>query len=120
MTDTTRLRGLAEAATGGPWRWYEFSTFSCMARDVGDVDDSLDLVIVFDDGSVYGEYDTCVTAPDAAYIAAMHPAQTIALLDELDRLRAAVAFARKSLCEDGYGVSNDIIQALDATLADGP
>ncbi|HHM5667231.1 TPA: ead/Ea22-like family protein [Pseudomonas aeruginosa] len=70
MTDHAELRRLAEVATPGEWR-------------TGDGDDSLP------DCVLSGEFVVCEHAGgDVDYIAAANPKTVLALLDEIDRLKA--------------------------------
>ena len=96
MTDPTELRRLAEAATPGVW---------IVPRDG---------IIVNDDGYfvLYArcrdipkeppiptrhEAEVAIRPEDAAYIAAMHPATTLALLDRLARAEAIIQELRGKL-----------------------
>lgn len=63
------LRRLAEAATPGPWEQSEGGMY----------------VDVVDDDSQVAEV---IRRADAAFIAAANPAAVLALLDEIERLRA--------------------------------
>lgn len=91
MSDHAELRKLAEAATPGPW--------TERGRDVGH-DEMLAAgrnpgwsvglgceVKGPPEAELRGQFDLHA---DAAYIAAMHPQQTIALLDENEALRGAL------------------------------
>ncbi|MCD2760245.1 ead/Ea22-like family protein [Pseudomonas aeruginosa] len=70
MTDHAELRRLSEVATPGEWR-------------TGDGDDSLP------DCVLSGEFVVCEHAGgDVDYIAAANPKTVLALLDEIDRLKA--------------------------------
>lgn len=90
-TDYARLRALAEAATPGPWSAGETTDW----EDVPQASvNSSNAPITWDDhgGEVF-------KPEDAAYIAAVNPPTLIALLDELERLRAE----RKLLFRDDIG-----------------
>lgn len=81
MTDHAELRRLAEAATPGEWR-------------TGDGDDSLP------DCVLSGEFVVCEHAGgDVDYIAAANPKTVLALLDEIDRLKAENEALRKIISE---------------------
>ena len=86
MTDTDTLRKLAEAATPGPWR-----------KDLGDgnemrfvsVDDANGVPIVMMDDFLE-ENGWTLDQSSIDFIAAANPTAVIALLDEIDALRAKV------------------------------
>jgi hypothetical protein len=88
--DTKALRELAGFATPGPWR-----AWRCNGAGEGDAcgvraaihDDGPGYIGVFYDGA-RDECHHVVSLDDAAFIAAAHPQTVIALLDEIDGLRA--------------------------------
>lgn len=81
MTDHAELRMVAEAATPGEWR-------------TGDGDDSLP------DCVLSGEFVVCEHAGgDVDYIAAANPKTVLALLDEIDRLKAENEALREALSQ---------------------
>ncbi len=92
MTDHAELRRLAKAATPGEWR-------------TGDGDDSLP------DCVLSGEFVVCEHAGgDVDYIAAANPKTVLALLDEIDRLKAeneALRGALQAVVDDPTWRSND-------------
>ncbi len=91
MTDHAELRRLSEVATPGEWR-------------TGDGDDSLP------DCVLSGEFVVCEHAGgDVDYIAAANPKTVLALLDEIDRLKAENDALRKFSAE-----AYQVLGALDA------
>ena len=76
MTDLTTLRRLAEAATPGPWQadgpYVSYGILSVAGAQID---------IAMPDRQAIA---------NAAYTAAMNPATTLALLDELAELRSAI------------------------------
>lgn len=84
------LRSLAEKATPGPWVWNhpeESPKFGDRGPDL--TGNSARLVLSAEgDGDGANLY---VAGSDADYIAAAHPQAVLALLDEIDRLRAEIA-----------------------------
>lgn len=89
MTDTTTLRRLAEAATPGPWHDKMHCTVNSGHPHFEVVADT--------------EMDHERMTENAAYIAAVHPAAVLALLDEVERLRAEVARLQPKPPAVGYG-----------------
>jgi hypothetical protein len=104
MIDTKELRELAQKATPGHWysKWPEER---CTWVDVGD-----SRYPVAYTGDCFDD------APNAEYIAAANPATVLALLDELDRLRAIEAAARNLAKVKGRHNSeiamNQLLEAL--------
>lgn len=83
--ELAQLKAMANAATPGPWGWEDGemkspSLTNCRCEN----DDHRFGPIIETDSGVYGP---CVT--DRAYIAAMHPQTTLALIAEVGRLREA-------------------------------
>ena len=95
MTNHTELRRLAEAATPGPWDVYGAVVWSPDARSV------IAGASATEPTSGFVEYErpkwSAINQParNAAYIAAMHPGTTLALLDRLARAEMLVADARR-------------------------
>lgn len=89
--DTTALREIAEAATPGPWE-AEGSQVLC---------ESWFLVAAVRDHSEI-EYRA-----DAAHIAAFHPGTALALLAEVDALRAQVERVREALFASDDGTEHE-------------
>lgn len=77
--DHAELRRLAEAATTGPWAY--------MGDEYADNGGKFYCVESADQETVFGEYGP--GPEDARYVAAANPAVMIALLNEIDALRAA-------------------------------
>ena len=89
MIDPTELRRLAEAATPGPWTVY-MGDRVC-SYDVYDIAICEDASLMDDDD----ELTSIQCDSNAAYIAAMHPQTTLALLDRLARAETLAADARR-------------------------
>ena len=89
MTDRTKLRRLAEKATPGPW-------ITTSHKFVSPVTD-LEYVAVTVDAGDRTICDAQTRPEDAAYIAAMHPKTTLALLDQLDKAEAMIQELRGKL-----------------------
>ena len=90
MTDYSELKRLAEAAAPGPWRGYKNSGYvygpeSVVAR-CGD----------FKDKEV-ARFSKEQWGNDATYIAAASPSVVLAILAELDALRASLAEAAREI-----------------------
>ena len=88
MTDTITLRKLAEAATQGPWTANKHGTvIGGITRQYfkGAGKDQLFMACVV------GEENSGDQESNASYISAANPVAIIALLDEIDALRAALA-----------------------------
>ena len=85
MVDPTELRRLTEAATPGPWE--TFAGDSVKSADV------YDIAMCDEASTVYGADGLTRHQCDAnaAYIAAMHPETTRALLDRLAELEDKIA-----------------------------
>lgn len=89
-----KLNALALAATPGPWEWVENATGKgtqggIKARHNASVCD-------FGDAEKYYPTEGMEpSAADAAYIVAANPATVLALIAEVERLRAAIAGAEK-------------------------
>ena len=108
MIDFTALRAIALAATPGPWTVPpEFHDGSQEYRHddeqiaiMGPAVDANDEARCFIVGSIYYDGPHLIAQPaDTAHIAAFSPSTAIELLDELDRLRAALGEAL-DLAED--------------------
>lgn len=106
---TNDLREKAEAATPGPWEatdgvvWIDTREQVCCGRGYQECCGEPDVI-----GGQEKVADT--NAPNAAYIAAANPAAIIALLDELDALRAKVKSQTEAL--------NGLVRRLDEIHAD--
>lgn len=83
MTDHAELRRLAEAATPGPWRVQTGCSWRRIGTDSGDGDVLRPCTHPHD-----GWPDIAAPVENLEYIAAANPKTTIALLDEIDRLKA--------------------------------
>jgi hypothetical protein len=91
MTDTDTLRKLAEAATPGPWRVSD--------KSVRLTQDNY-ILVVSQDRWIGLVMDNCeLSEEDAAFIAAANPTAVIALLDEMDALRAKVKVLVEALSD---------------------
>jgi hypothetical protein len=86
--DTQALRFIAQAATPGTWSWWTSNSFMRLSAARGPDGGVLHAGQLSD-----GCLTVAVSAADAAHIAAVHPAAVLALLDEIDRLRAEVGYA---------------------------
>ena len=76
--DLTELREIAESATDGPWNLHTLRTDE--THDIrGSIDDEANIVI----------YAECEDA-DADHIATFDPPTVLALIDEVERLRAGI------------------------------
>ena len=98
MTDYSELKRLAEAATPGPWRWLRFD------EDEGayhSLRDEVDAPVVSAFG-VHTEGRIETDDSNAAYIVAASPSVILAILAELDALRAnGESFERAALRSHG-------------------
>lgn len=114
--DLSRLRGLAEAATPGPWH-----------RGAGENGDPQDPMKVWPDERGVGgliartgyqaPWDGWFQQPaaDAAFIAAANPEVVISLINQVEALRAALApFAA---CADELDGNEDVPRAPDGEWA---
>lgn len=106
MTDTDRIRRLAEAATPGPWRvilpgdlaWSRRHRYRCVAFGP-DRDEP---------------YTTSPLVPaDARHIAALDPQTVIALLDRIDALEATVAAGVEAFRLTRDHVGEDALPAIE-------
>ena len=93
MTDRTKLRRLAEQATPGPWDVFHPER-DCFDPATGHYTAPIGPHVVMQSGDapwqtavIGGENDEA----NAAYMAAMHPKTTLALLDQLARYKSLVA-----------------------------
>ena len=102
VNDYQELRKKAEVATSGPWK---FSSYQDIQTDGSMAPGNLGAVFTAD--SRYLTVASSCWDGDAMYIAAASPDVVLALLDEVERLRAALAFyaAGKHI---GYRDSVDI------------
>jgi hypothetical protein len=95
--DRAALRALAEKATPGPWSASEADEGKGFVAQVFGAESSEPQ---YESGEGDSLSVACLDGPDergtrnAAYIAAAHPAAVLALLDEAERLTAALATAR--------------------------
>lgn len=119
MVDQTELRRLAEKATPGPWHYSDVhASVTCDAPQ--DVDHNH--FRGFADPDYEGRYLLCesvVHPPTRAYIAAMHPATTLALLDRLARAETLVAQGRATLeaMHPSTGIPNwDVARLYNAMM----
>lgn len=94
---TERLRELAEAATSGPWSWTDGENYSEDRWDYA----YLDPMVLHGAWHNTGDAGVGVNAADAAYIAAVDPQTVLRLLDDKDRLRAALETI-EALHAEGY------------------
>ena len=84
MIDTTKLRELAMAATTGEWLVERYGTgMHEIYINISESETETVIGIPPDGSSV-----PLICSADAEYIAAANPATVLALLDEIDRLRA--------------------------------
>ncbi len=110
MTDTTKLRELAQKATPGPWE-----TCYCDEGEYEIIDTEFDeddchtgynIVTNSDDGTG-PKMKEC----DANFIAAANPATVLALLDELQSMREDLNDARSEFVQVAAGL-NDAAQCI--------
>ncbi len=83
MTDHAELRRLAKAATPGPWRVQTGCSWRRIGTDSGDGDVLRPCTHPYD-----GWPDIVAPAENLKYIASANPKTILALLDEIDRLKA--------------------------------
>ena len=88
--DTQRLRELAQAATPGPW-WAEVDKVKCRIRCYGS--DEPTQITLWNPPAVGFAISDEQNEATASFIARLNPENTLALLDEIDRLRAIKAAA---------------------------
>ena len=93
MTDTSRLRALAEAATPGEWGVLPADTTEIVSRSGYDIATTWD-AMKNDRADVYNT-DYKRTDQNAAYIAAANPQTVLALLDRIAELEEAVVMVRE-------------------------
>ncbi|MDI2345926.1 ead/Ea22-like family protein [Pseudomonas aeruginosa] len=120
MTDHAELRRLAKAATPGPWTLYVPEDYQGPEELPGyGVECAEGRAIVW--GALEPETG-CQFDRDAEFIAAANPKAILALLDEIDRLKAeneALRGALQAVVDDPTWRSNDntlwpkIIKAMD-------
>ena len=106
MIDTTKLRELAQKATPGPWHYFEYPKYKEHHVSLPIAGSGM-LRALFSDGC-----ETDNPAADAEYIAAANPATVLALLDEIDRLRADKAHVTTML-ESTSKLLNDAIDLVE-------
>ncbi len=92
MTDHAELRRLAKAATPGPWRVQTGCSWRRIGTDSGDGDVLRPCTHPHD-----GWPDIVAPAENLKYIASANPQAILALLDELDRLKAENEVLRGAL-----------------------
>lgn len=92
MSETPDLRALAEAATPGPWESFHDRIAPDTAVVTAEHDESLAVC--------EHEHEPQFRDADAAFIAAANPTAVLALLDEVDRLRADITAAEQRGRED--------------------
>lgn len=85
--DTAAIRAAAEAATPGTWRWLPNKVVLCV-----DNNESTDVILACQIGI---EGDVTPSDADAAYIVATQPSVVLALLAEVEALRAERDAARE-------------------------
>ncbi len=86
--DLTKLREIAVAATDGPWNLHTLRTDE--THDIrGSIDDEANIVI----------YAECEDA-DADHIATFDPPTVLALVDEVERLRAGIIEAHETITNE--------------------
>ncbi|CEI19862.1 ead/Ea22-like family protein [Pseudomonas aeruginosa] len=116
MTDHAELRRLAKAATPGPWRVQTGCSWRRIGTDSGDGDVLRPCTHPHD-----GWPDIVAPAENLKYIASANPKALLALLDEIDGLKAeneALRGALQAVVDDPTWRSNDntlwpkIIKAL--------
>ncbi|HCF2029392.1 TPA: ead/Ea22-like family protein [Pseudomonas aeruginosa] len=90
MTDHAELRRLAKAATPGPWRVQTGCSWRRIGTDSGDGDVLRPCTHPHD-----GWPDIVAPAENLKYIASANPKTILALLDEIDRLKAENEALRK-------------------------
>ncbi|EME0456337.1 TPA: ead/Ea22-like family protein [Pseudomonas aeruginosa] len=104
MTDHAELRRLAKAATPGPWRVQTGCSWRRIGTDSGDGDVLRPCTHPHD-----GWPDIVAPAENLKYIASANPKTVLALLDEIDRLKAENDALRKFSAE-----AYQVLGALDA------
>ncbi|WP_341986876.1 ead/Ea22-like family protein [Pseudomonas aeruginosa] len=105
MTDHAELRRLAKAATPGPWRVQTGCSWRRIGTDSGDGDVLRPCTHPHD-----GWPDIVAPAENLKYIASANPNTILALLDEIDRLKAeneALRGALQAVVDDPTWRSND-------------
>lgn len=95
--DLTKLREIAEAATPGPWEAELATKRKCYAPHCG-FDHWYNLVHI---EGVTLLKDTVLAAEDAIHIAAFDPPTVIALIDEIERLKARIEAAKAIHFDEG-------------------
>jgi hypothetical protein len=98
--DTTELKKLAEAATQGPW-------VAAGPSFGSDKPQYLEEVLVDREGDEDDTYTVCQapaglqyeSSHDMAFIAAAHPAAVLAMIAEIDRLKAELECARGDMSQ---------------------
>lgn len=99
--DTQALRAAALAATPGKWVWWTSNSFTRLTAERG-----------HDGGVIDGaSMGVSISAADAAHVVAAQPATILALLDELDALRAA---AKPAKAPKASAYPPEFIAAYDA------
>lgn len=110
MTDTTRIRELARAATPGPWKCRK-SVYGNKYR-----------YVQFDKGAAEtAMYTTSEMLPaDAQLIAALDPSTVLGLCDEIEGLRklkdyvvGRAEYARKDKRQNHYAILHALINMID-------
>ncbi|MDY1084386.1 ead/Ea22-like family protein [Pseudomonas aeruginosa] len=104
MTDHAELRRLAKAATPGPWRVQTGCSWRRIGTDSGDGDVLRPCTHPND-----GWPDIVAPAENLKYIASANPKTILALLDEIDGLKAEKEALRKFAAE-----AYQVLGALDA------
>ncbi|MBX5689011.1 ead/Ea22-like family protein [Pseudomonas aeruginosa] len=105
MTDHSELRRLAKAATPGPWRVQTGCSWRRIGTDHGDGDVLRPCTHPHD-----GWPDIAAPVENLEYIAAANPKAILALLDEIDRLKAeneVLRGALQAVVDDPTWRSND-------------
>lgn len=117
MIDTTKLRELAQKATPGPWEvvYCDIGRHEICDGNFNADHEHIGSFVVMADDDAESPFPI-ICEHDAEYIAAANPATVLALLDEIDRLRAIKAAARNLAKVKGRHHSeqamNQLLEAL--------
>ncbi len=94
MTDTTKLRELAQKATPGPW-WAEVDKVKCRIRCYGS--DEPTQITLWKPPAVGFAISDEQNEATASFIAQLNPENTLVLLDEIDRSRGTIDIVSAAL-----------------------
>lgn len=112
MTDHAELRRLAKAATPGPWRVQTGCSWRRIGTDSGDGDVLRPCTHPHD-----GWPDIVAPAENLKYIASANPKTILALLDEIDGLKAENETLREALFQISSASCSDARSVVIARIA---